>query len=50
MISDQVGWVSGQITYLVVNSLIQVLDEDITLSGFAESRIALRPHDAAARG
>lgn len=36
--------------YLVVNSLIQVLDEDITLTRFAESWIALRPHDAAAKG
>ena len=32
---------------LVVNELVQVLDEDIALSGLAEGRVTLGPHDAA---
>ena len=32
---------------LIVNLLIQVLDKNVALSGFAESRITLRPHDTA---
>ncbi len=34
---------------LVVDSLVQVLDEDIALAGLAEGGVTLRPHDAAMR-
>jgi hypothetical protein len=43
------AYLGQKIVYLVINSFIQVLDEDITLTRFAESWVALRPHDAAAR-
>lgn len=33
--------------YLVVDLLVQVLDEDVALSGLAESGVTLRPHDTA---
>ena len=32
---------------LVVDGLVQVLDEDVALTGLAEGRVTLRPHDAA---
>ena len=31
----------------VVNSSIQILNEDIALTGLAQSRVPLRPHDTA---
>lgn len=31
--------------YLVVDLLVQVLDEDVALTGFAQGGITLRPHD-----
>jgi hypothetical protein len=34
-------------TYLVVNELIQVFNEDIALASLAEGRVTLRPHDPA---
>ncbi len=34
-------------THLVVNSLIQVLDEDVSLRTLPQSRVTLRPHDPA---
>ncbi|KAF5134446.1 hypothetical protein E5D57_005080 [Metarhizium anisopliae] len=37
----------GIMESLVVNGNIQVLDEDIALASLAESRVTLRPHDAA---
>ncbi|KAK8919492.1 hypothetical protein VCV18_008318 [Metarhizium anisopliae] len=37
----------GIMESLVVNRNIQVLDEDIALASLAESRVTLRPHDAA---
>jgi hypothetical protein len=43
------GWsqiLSGVID-LVVNPFIKVLDEDVSLTRLAKSRVALRPHDAA---
>ena len=33
--------------YLVVDLLVQVLDEDVTLTSLAQGGITLRPHDAA---
>lgn len=36
-------------TYLVVNKLIQVFNEDVALAGFTEGRVTLRPHDPADR-
>ena len=38
------------LTYLVVNLLVQVLDENVALASLAQGRVALGPHDAAARG
>ena len=32
---------------LVVDSLVQVLDEDVALTGLAEGGVTLGPHDAA---
>ena len=40
----------GVVKSLVVNSLVQVLDEDVALAGLAESGVTLGPHDAAANG
>ena len=37
----------GVVKSLVVDLSVQVLDEDVSLTGFAKSRVALRPHDAA---
>jgi len=37
----------GVVKCLVVNGRVQVLDEDVALTSFAKSRVALRPHDAA---
>lgn len=34
---------------LVVDSVIQVLDENVALAGLAEGGVTLRPHDAAAK-
>lgn len=34
-------------THLVVNSLVEVLDEDVSLSSLPESRVSLGPHDSA---
>lgn len=36
-------------TYLVVDSLIEVLDENITLTRLAKGRVTLRPHDTATK-
>ena len=36
--------------HLVVDLLIQVLDENVALASLAQGRVALGPHDAAARG
>ena len=35
----------GIMERLVVNSRVQVLDEDVAGAGFTEGRISLRPHD-----
>jgi len=37
-----------QLTDLIVNIFVQVLDEDIALASLTERRVALRPHDTAA--
>jgi len=37
----------GVMKSLVINRLLQVLDEDVSLSGFAEGGVSLRPHEAA---
>ena len=34
-------------TYLVVNGLIKVFDENIPLTGFTQGGVTLRPHNAA---
>jgi hypothetical protein len=34
-------------SHLVVNSLVEVLDEDVTLAALPESRVTLAPHDTA---
>lgn len=34
-------------THLVVNGLVKVLDEDVSLTGLSEDRISLGPHDSA---
>ena len=36
----------GVMQSLVVDALVQILDEDISHTGFAERRITVRPHDA----
>jgi hypothetical protein len=39
----------GVVESLVIDLLVEVLDEDIALTGLAKLRVALRPHDAASR-
>lgn len=36
--------------HLVINQFIEILDEDVALSGLAEGGVSLRPHDAAGVG
>ena len=37
----------GVVKSLVVDGSVEVLDEDVALAGLAQSRVTLRPHDAA---
>jgi hypothetical protein len=37
----------GVVEGLVVNALVEVLDEDVSLSSLSESRVSLTPHDSA---
>lgn len=36
--------------HLVINQFIEILDEDVALSGLAEGGVSLRPHDTAMGG
>jgi hypothetical protein len=39
--------ISSRVIYLVVNSFVKILDEDVSLTRFTKSGVALGPHDAA---